>query len=443
MAALATTPRRREDHEDHMEREKVRRLQRQLIEAGHTTGRWGTPDTRATPHSQRAGTGGACGASGRNVRYSPRRRTLVPIAANTLQATPTPTATAAPKTPLRPCSLRPLPDGTPRSAERTTSSAATVCSPIPATSAAADTKLKVHAGKKVGPKLPELSQQLTLEITPNSLDALILQELEAFSLEAPPQPQEQPQPRPRPQCSPPGSGSRRRQQRRRKLLVHRQQQCQGGTGARLLDVDLEALSATTTTTPAVSRNALRQIWPTASASTPQLSRKSAVAAAGSGGGCWPVAVPLVQCTRVSGREVCEQDPLCPLPFATTFTLFTFELVLAQGSSSPKRHYVSTKRYSECAAFHGSLSAWLRQFESGGPDLPALPPKRIWPLRGSVVAEREHGLREWLQALATYGSDSPMQSRVLRQLLLDWLLPETQQQHGFAQRSPYCRRRSRH
>ena len=134
-----------------------------------------------------------------------------------------------------------------------------------------------------------------------------------------------------------------------------------------------------------------------------------------------MAVPLVQCMRVSGREVCEQDPLCPLPFATAFTLFTFELVLAQqGSSSPKKHYISTKRYSECAAFRGSLSAWLRQFESGGPDLPALPPKRIWPLRGSVVAERERGLREWLQALATYGSDSPMQSRVLRQTCLECL-----------------------
>ena len=70
-----------ESPSDRAERQKVQALQRQLIAAGHGTGRWGTPAKTLAPSpgtlmSQQQ-------SSGDKTRYSPRRRALVPLGLNT------------------------------------------------------------------------------------------------------------------------------------------------------------------------------------------------------------------------------------------------------------------------------------------------------------------------------------------------------------------------
>ena len=49
--------------------------------------------------------------------------------------------------------------------------------------------------------------------------------------------------------------------------------------------------------------------------------------------------------------------------------------------------------------------------------PSLPPKRLWPGRDSVIAERKKGLQRYIDWIIT------LEATVPRQVLLQFLLPE--------------------
>jgi hypothetical protein len=116
-----------------------------------------------------------------------------------------------------------------------------------------------------------------------------------------------------------------------------------------------------------------------------------------------------------------------------------------------REFCSVKRYSDFHAFDSEVSVRLEYLSNGAPTgrtksdgrlcgqtefiSAKLPPKRLWPMRQSVVDERKEGLCCFLQAFERCDASLP------RQLLLDFLLPETQP--DLLQRVPSLSPRTRH
>ena len=80
-----------------------------------------------------------------------------------------------------------------------------------------------------------------------------------------------------------------------------------------------------------------------------------------------------------------------------------------------------KRYSEFAALDEELREWMDAEHAGsstGLWAPSLPPKRLWPGRDSVIAERKKGLQRYIDWIIT------LEATVPRQVLLQFLLPES-------------------
>ncbi len=131
-------------------------------------------------------------------------------------------------------------------------------------------------------------------------------------------------------------------------------------------------------------------------------------------------LPRYSCTLLGFREVCKQDPLHPAAFPQTFSLFVIEVALPDHEFGRAKLVVATKRFSEFVEFDLKLresmqSENLGRSTEGWAPAP-LPPKRLWPTRASVIAERQHGLQNYLDWIVTLEAETP------RRMLLEWLLP---------------------
>ena len=134
----------------------------------------------------------------------------------------------------------------------------------------------------------------------------------------------------------------------------------------------------------------------------------------------PAPPPRYGCTILAAREVCRQDPLNPVAFPTAFTLYAVEVAVVDAEQGGATLYKAEKRYSEFAALDEELREWMDAEHAGsstGLWAPSLPPKRLWPGRDSVIAERKKGLQRYIDWIIT------LEATVPRQVLLQFLLPE--------------------
>eukprot|EP01046_Picozoa_sp_COSAG06_P000974 COSAG06_NODE_29_length_31823_cov_17.447106_5_plen_432_part_00 len=128
--------------------------------------------------------------------------------------------------------------------------------------------------------------------------------------------------------------------------------------------------------------------------------------------------PRYSCCVVGAREVCMQDPLHPVAYPQTFCLFSVEVALPDPELGRAKLVVAEKRYSEFVALDAELREWVVSEHLGSSARhwsPTLPPKRLWPTRASIVAERKLGLQNYLDWIVTLEATRP------RRQLLDWLL----------------------
>jgi len=136
--------------------------------------------------------------------------------------------------------------------------------------------------------------------------------------------------------------------------------------------------------------------------------------------------------------LCFCDTCLAGHITSSYTLYHIRVVIMGercGLTAPKE-FCSVKRYSDFHSFNAEVRTLQGQGdEHGGFKSTELPPKRVWPMRASVVQERRRGLACFLMAFEKSGAVLP------RQLLLDFLLPETQP--DLALRVPTLKPRTRH
>ncbi len=130
-------------------------------------------------------------------------------------------------------------------------------------------------------------------------------------------------------------------------------------------------------------------------------------------------LPRYSCTLLGFREVCKQDPMHPTAFPQAFSLFIIEVALPDHDLGRAKLVVAEKRFSEFVKLDVGLRESMQSEHLGWSTqrwAPALPPKRLWPTRASVVVERQHGLQNYLDWVVTLEAETP------RRILLEWLVP---------------------
>lgn len=130
-------------------------------------------------------------------------------------------------------------------------------------------------------------------------------------------------------------------------------------------------------------------------------------------------LPRYSCTLLGFREVCTQEPLRPAAFPQSFILFTIEVALPDSGLGCAKLGVAERRFSEFVKLDAELREWMQSEHLGCSTArwaPSLPPKRLWPTRASVSAERQGALQCYLDWVMTLEAEAP------RRILLKWLLP---------------------
>ena len=130
-------------------------------------------------------------------------------------------------------------------------------------------------------------------------------------------------------------------------------------------------------------------------------------------------LPRYSCTLLGSREVCKQEPLRPAAFPQSFILFKIEVALPDSGVGRAKLGVAERRFSEFVELDAELRVWMQSEHLGCSTqrwAPSLPPKRLWPTRASVTAERQGALQCYLDWVVTLEAEAP------RRILLKWLLP---------------------